>query len=101
MSKFLFRTVTTSGYSFLSQIELNQMGSMGWRFVYVTESKVGQQYIFEKAENKWEYKTEVVKPDHQDAVLNQLGEESWELVSAINIVLNSAPYVKLYFKRSK
>jgi hypothetical protein len=77
------------------------MGSLGWGLICVVESKSGQQYIFGKMENKWEYKTEVMKPDNQDTVLNDLGEECWELVSTITFVRNSVTYVKLFFKRPK
>jgi len=101
MSSYLFRTVTSTGYSFLSQHERNLMGSLGWSLICVAESKVAQQYIFGKTEDRWEYKTLVVKPDQEDVILNELGEESWELVSVVSMVRNSALYVKLYFKRPK
>ncbi|KKT44042.1 MAG: hypothetical protein UW64_C0020G0001 [Microgenomates group bacterium GW2011_GWC1_44_37] len=48
----------------------------------------------------WEYKSLVLKPDHEDDIINEMGGERWELVSVVNIVRNSAPYLRLYFKRS-
>lgn len=81
---------------------LAQLTNEGWVLTDTQQDTERNRavYRFEK-EPQWEYTSYEQIDSEDDSMLNEMGEERWELVSSTALTINERQYYKHYFKRQK